>query len=131
MIGEDVDRIIEDSRRFLDGLNRYSRDREIASRLPKAVSNALQNVGSYIANDLTVLINQDLPSKIKGNLVSEFVNQRIFERARDKTGKEPLRIAERLSNEISERLRGLKSEESSILFLESIYMIQKVREEKI
>jgi len=95
------------------------------------VSNALRSIGYDIVNDPNMITNQDLPLKTRNGLLSEFINQRIFERARDKTGKEPLRIAERLSKEISERLRGLRSVDSSILFMEFIIMIHECKRRHI
>ena len=105
--------------KFYEKLPRYSHDREISSRLQKAVATALRNAYYDLVSN-----QEELETKLIEHLYTAFIDSRMFDRARNK--KECLEIAERIARELI-KISNENLEKIRELF-EFIVKIQKIKE---
>nr|MDO8080279.1 hypothetical protein [Candidatus Freyarchaeota archaeon] len=127
-----TDKIINKAKTFLSGIHNYPCSPDIKDRLGKIVSNMARTVGYRIANDPTYknLESSPIKQELKKQIISEMVNQRVYERVKDK--KEPLKVAEKLSQDIMNELKSLEwSTDKSKLFMEAMCIIYETGEKGI
>jgi len=126
------DNIIYKARDFLDRLKSgYTREKEITKRLGSIMSNTARIIGYKISYDpeFKNLERPQMKQEIKKLLISEMINQRAFEKVHNK--REPLRVAEKLSQDIINEFLSKWSPEDSKFFMSALCMIHETREKGI